>query len=320
MKRVYSNSSEVMHLFANKTQSDATNQSRNAFFNDNALYSYGYHYKLAEHLKGGAILINDMGYSVTTSKHIGQIGQASRHKTQFFSSDVLLDEVLPTIENLVDKLPRARTKKADYIQEIKSLFNSFEVFQKYLVENKINKIYWSGNQIIRPIIDKRSKEYKRLCHIVATLDNIDILESEVKEVQRKKAKKEKAKQNKLIKNYRDGKNNFVRLDYDLLSLRYEKNEQGKEYARKDLTSYIHTSQNVKISLEEGHKAIKGLEFWEWNEEKINENLRGQKIGYYTITKAKNKALYIGCHKIKFSEIQRLSKDLKKVIKLLTPIN
>ena len=318
MKRVYSNSSEVMHLFANQIQPSATNQTRNAFFNDNALYSYGYHYKLAEHLKGGAILINDMGYSVTTSKHIGQIGQASRHKTQFFSSDVLLDEVLPTIENLVDKLPRARTKKADYIQEIKSLFNSFEVFQKYLVENKINKIYWSGNQIIRPIIDKRSKEYKRLCHIVAMLDNIDILETEVKETQKKKAKKEKAKQNKLIKNYRDGKNNFARLDYDLLSLRYDKKYKNTPFEIEG--GFIHTSQNVTISLEEGQKAIKGLEFWEWNEEKINENLKGQKIEYFTITKAKNKALYIGCHKIKFSEIQRLAKDLKKVIKLLTPIN
>ena len=175
MRRVYSNSAEVMHLFANKTQSDATNQSRNAFFNNNALYSYGYHYKLAEHLKGGAILINDIGYSVTTSKHIGQIGWASRHKTQFFSSKVLINEVLPTIENLVYKIPRARTKKADYIQEIKNLFNSFEVFQQYAKENKITKIKWSNSNVIKVKIDKRSKEYKRLCYIVETLDNIDIL-------------------------------------------------------------------------------------------------------------------------------------------------
>ena len=55
MKKVFSTSSEVMHLFANKNQDNATNQTRNAFFERTSLYSYGYHYKLALHLEGGEI-------------------------------------------------------------------------------------------------------------------------------------------------------------------------------------------------------------------------------------------------------------------------
>jgi hypothetical protein len=308
MKNVFSTSSEIMHLFANKHQQSATNQSRNAYFNSDGLFSYGSHYQLAKHLQGGAIIINDSGYSVTTSKHIGEIQGASRHKKQFFSSSVLLDEVLPTIESLLKKLPKARQRKLEYIASIKGLFNSFQNFQMYCKENKINKLFWSNNNILRPIIDKRSKEYKRLLHIVLNMQNLDILESEVKEAKAKQDKKEKAKQKKLIKSYRDGKSNFVRLDYDLLSLRYD----GKAITN-DLIFFVHTSQNVKLTLEEGQKIISSLEALQYNEDAINKHLKGAKIGYYTLTRAQNNALVIGCHKIRFEEIKRLKKNINKLI-------
>tara|TARA_B110000285_G_scaffold231767_1_gene301217 strand:- start:526 stop:1476 length:951 start_codon:yes stop_codon:yes gene_type:complete len=316
MKNVFSTSSEIMHLYANKTQPSATNQSRNAFFQRSSLYSYGYHYKLAYFLDGGAILINDSGYSVTTSKHIGEISQASRHKKQFFSTSVLLNEVLRQIENLLVKLPKAKSRKLEYIATIKSLFNSFQNFQKYVKENKIEFIEWSNGELLRAQIDKRSKEYKRLLFIAKNMQNLDILENEVLEEKQRKDKKEATKQRQMIKAYREGKNNFVRLDYDLLSLRYTTNEEGKEYARKDLTCFVHTSQNVKLSLEEGQKIISSLEALQYNEELINKHLKGAKIGYYTLNKAQNNALHIGCHSIKFEEIKKLKKSINKIINLI----
>jgi len=150
MKNVFSNSSEIMHLFANQIQPSATNQSRNAYFNSDGLFSYGAHYQLAKHLKGGAILINNVGYSVTTSKHINQICHASRHRTQFYSSNVLIKEVLPTIESLLEKLPKAKSRKLEYVATIKGLFNSFQKFQQYAKDHKINKLWWSNNTILRP--------------------------------------------------------------------------------------------------------------------------------------------------------------------------
>ena len=299
MKKVFSTSSEVVHLFANKTQEEAKNQTRNIYFNKNSLFSYGAHYKLAQHLKGGAILINTRGYSVTTSKHINEITQASRHLIQYNSEEVLLANVLQEVESLVKKLPRARQNKLSYIARIKSLWNKLQFFQTYLKRNKINKIYWSNNTILRPIIDKRCKAYKRLLHIVKHIDNLPILEKEVKEAKAKQDKKEATKQKQLIRQYRLGKSDFVRLEFDLLQLRY--NEQGY---------YIHTSQNVKLSLVDGLKAIESLEALQYNEEAINKHLKGQKIHHYTITKAQNKALFVGCHKVKFEEIKRLAKDIK----------
>ena len=316
MKNVFSTSSEVMHLYANQTQPNATNQSRNAFFERSSLYSYGYHYKLAKHLKGGAILINDSGYSVTTSKHIGEISHASRHKKQFFSSSAFIGEVLPTIEALLTKLPKAKSRKLEYIATIKALFNSFQKFQQYAKENKIEVIRWSNSNRIKPQIDKRSKEYKRLLYIAKNMQNLDILENEVLEEKQRKDKKEASKQKQMIKAYRDGKSNFVRLEFDLLSLRYTTNEEGEQYARKDLTCFVHTSQNVKLSLEEGEKIISSLEALQYNQEAINKHLKGAKIGYYTLNKAQNEALYIGCHSIKFGEIKKLKKSINKIINLI----
>jgi len=302
MKTVFQSSSEVIHLFANKSQTHAKNQTRNAFFERSSLYSYGYHYKLALHLDGGAILINNGGYSVTTTKHIGEIQHASRHKKQFFSEDVFIKNALRRTEKLVAKLPRAKSRKLEYIATIKGIFEKFQDFQRYAKSNKIEFVRWSNSDFIKAQIDKRSKDWKRLLYIYKSIDNITILEQEAKEEEQKQKNKRERRQKQLIRSYRLGKSDFVRLDYDLLSLQYD--EQNH---------FIHTSQNVRISLEEGQKAIKALEFWKWNEEKINANLKGQKIHYYTITKAQNKTLYIGCHKIKFTEIQRLAKDLKKVL-------
>ena len=76
MKKVYSNSNEVMHLFAQQSQSEARSSSNNVYFEtpyiDNRpygskIYSYGRHYLLGEFIDNNTIFINDDGYSVTTS-------------------------------------------------------------------------------------------------------------------------------------------------------------------------------------------------------------------------------------------------------------
>ena len=88
MKTVFNNPHDVIHLFAQQTQSHA--KSANVFFYNDMIYSYGYHYLLAsfiENKKGvKAILINDRGYSVTTGKHINAMMQASRQYRQFYTT------------------------------------------------------------------------------------------------------------------------------------------------------------------------------------------------------------------------------------------
>ena len=110
----------------------------NIYFEGKSLFSYGSHYKLAQILTPQSVLINDIGYSVTTSKHIDQTTHATRHLTRFFSSEVFLKNALSECESLAKKIPFARSNKLNHINRIKSLFNKVVEFDQFCKENKIS--------------------------------------------------------------------------------------------------------------------------------------------------------------------------------------
>lgn len=86
MKRVFRNSGEVAHIWAQQNQDEG--RCCNMYFNGAVLYSYGSHYPLGIFLKHGkkqAVLINNQGYSVTTSKHISEAMGAVSHHTRFYT-------------------------------------------------------------------------------------------------------------------------------------------------------------------------------------------------------------------------------------------
>lgn len=301
MRTVLKSSSEVIHYFANQIQSEGKNQSRNIYFQDKSLFSYGSHYKLAQILTPESVLINDIGYSATTSKHIHETKHATRHLKRFFSSDVFLKNALSQCESLAKKIPFARTNKLNHINTIKRLYNNVIEFDAFCKANKIDFVRWSNYEKVTTKLDKRSKDFKRLEYLYNSLANIETLESEIKAQKiREKAKRER-EQKQLIKNYRLGKSDFLRLDFDLLQLRY--NDKGY---------YVHTSQNVRIHIQEAKKLLKALESLKYNQEAINNTLKGYKISHYTIKGAKEKSLVVGCHRIKFDEIKTIAKEIKSI--------
>jgi hypothetical protein len=83
MKTVYSDISQIAHLWANLVQKEAKTSSRNFFFNGDTIYSYGYSFPIAKHktVNGiDAVLFTERSYSVTTSKHTRVTWQACNHK------------------------------------------------------------------------------------------------------------------------------------------------------------------------------------------------------------------------------------------------
>lgn len=86
MKKVFSNPEQTIHVWAQQSQSEG--RSANVFFEGATVYSYGYHYPLASFVtnkKGEkAVVINDAGYSVTTSKHISIARYAVNHFTRLY--------------------------------------------------------------------------------------------------------------------------------------------------------------------------------------------------------------------------------------------
>lgn len=86
LKRVFPSHSEVLHRWANQTQSDA--RCKNVYFEGNRVWSYGSHYELGRivQFNGKTVaIINDSGYSVTTSKHISSAKSATTHLLQVFT-------------------------------------------------------------------------------------------------------------------------------------------------------------------------------------------------------------------------------------------
>lgn len=80
IKRSFSNSDQVFHLWANKVQDSA--YSKNVSFDGASIYSYGRHYELGRHVEfrgKSIVLINTAGYSKTTSKHICYAKRAVDH-------------------------------------------------------------------------------------------------------------------------------------------------------------------------------------------------------------------------------------------------
>ncbi len=116
MKRVFQNSAEVIHLWANQSQSEA--RCKNAFYNGTRLYSYGQHYLLANLIQfnGKSVaLINANGYSKTTSDQIHTTWHATKHLVRLKvkhgdSNSRLLDKtfinqaLIQWQDSLIDKL------------------------------------------------------------------------------------------------------------------------------------------------------------------------------------------------------------------------
>lgn len=87
MRKVVS-SSEVAHLWAHQTQSEARNAKGTIWFRGKTIYSYGEHFPIACFVENGqgeqAVLFTTRTYSVTTSQHISSVRFAMQHISPVF--------------------------------------------------------------------------------------------------------------------------------------------------------------------------------------------------------------------------------------------
>lgn len=261
MRKVFSNS-EIMHVFAQRTQSEG--RTANAFFYGNKIYSYGYHYLLGEFLDDNTILINDTGYSHTTSKHINYLRQAVSQYKRFYTTETDEKYLLTKLNSELVKLTLAR-KPEIYINSINYLFGKyceFQEFKKLPVNKEIKKIHKTANNGIN------LEAYKKL-------------------IQQKEAKEKREK----LKKFKAVYNDFKNYETD----RIYKGLTGFDYLRiSKCRQFIETSQEIKIDIEDAQRIAKAI--------KLGLNIVGQKLKYYTINKFDKNGLIAGCHNIPKTEI------------------
>ena len=141
-------------------------QSSNVFFEYSRIYSYGYHYLLGKFLDNNLLIINDIGYSSTTSKHIHLLRDTANEMNikNYNITNVDLISVYNEIKYLEDKLHKARKPQIWY-NRINSLYNKWHDFTK-----KYGVLLMTGREIKLSKIAEQSQRVKDINKIMSRVE------------------------------------------------------------------------------------------------------------------------------------------------------
>jgi hypothetical protein len=306
MRKVFSSAKQVIHIFAQRSQSQG-NSSNVYFDNDKCIYSYGRHYLLGEFVEINgqtSIIINDSGYSSTTSKHISIIRQATRQYNRYNLTEICPRKVLNELKRLQTKLIAAK-KPEIYLTSANQLLNSFNSFKptkKEIAEIKKSQMNYNFDLFNKDEI----KEIKKISKVF-DWDNYKEVIEKGKQLQAKKDKEIKDIGGKAFLKYMDlwQINSIPENYFDLIPektkqlINLYKNKYSEDFLRIS-GDEIETSQGIKVSISEAKILYKAI--------LSGQDIKGFKIGYYTVISI-NGVLTIGCHKINMSSVHNVGKEI-----------
>lgn len=279
MRQVFSNHSEVAHVFAQRTQNSG--RAGNIFFEGNTIYSYGYHFPVARFLDDDTVLFTLDSYSNSTAKHINIISGALSHYDVVYTYDMdntkrSLERFSSVIKYNFKKLAKAR-KPEIYIDAIMSILG---ILRKY-VDTLGVKVYKKDYPELYDLL-KRGKDYFS-----------PELIQKIKERQKRDAKRAATKLAEKLTKWRE---------FDKDTPRHISNGQFAYLRYNASTGNVETSKGVNIP----HDEAKVL-YLMWV--RYPEHVIGRKVQYYTINKCTEDSLTAGCHTIRFSEAQAIAETL-----------
>lgn len=288
------NNSELTHVWANQTQSHGTGS--NMFFEYGSIYSYGYHFKLAQHMtnKDGAkcVLFNDKSYSNTTSKHQSLVWRSIPANVEFFKVKKMFDDLETAtnahLENLKSYLEyaeqgqqkaiKATKLKNGYIEQTKI---AIDIFEKYLSFFDLRQLLWDY-----PTLNNKYSDLNKW--VFDYQESKEFLDWKEKQKQVKKAKEEKERERAkdMIEQFRQFKISSIYANLGFYLLRYNKE-----------TDNVETSGGVKMAKDLFLSAYQRLI--------NNQLLKGQHVDRYTFNGIDGEIVSVGCHKIPMTEIKSI---------------
>ena len=280
MRTVYSSSSDVIHLFAQRTQEHA--RCANVFFDGDKIYSYGYHYLMGEFItnKNGdlAIMINNSGYSRTTAEHVSYLSAATRQYKQFYTMYCDSNKVLQQLESLLQKLGNAK-KPQKYISEALNILNNFNEF-----------FAWYGRSY-----DSFSQENLKKIKKIEKLFKASPGKESAEQYAKKKAAAQKASDKK---DFLKSLQKFKNFETNYISHNSFSNE---DFLRINTQSgNVETSQGVKVPIKEAQTLYKLI--------KAGKDIKGFKISNYTVISL-NGTLQVGCHRINRKNMHEIGEQI-----------
>lgn len=294
------NNSELTHVWANQTQTHGTGS--NMFFEHQTIYSYGYHFKLAQFVnnKEGqrCVLVNLKAYSNTTSKHQSLVCRAIPKDIFFlkvvsFFNDIdtaitahkeNLTHYINEAERLQGLTIRANKLKMGYLSQFRNELANFDQYSSFFGLDYLDEF----NPILRQGITIKER-YQELTTWLGNFQNSEELkkwQEKQKENFIKAAIKAKEKAKESIELFRQFKISAIYQNFGHYLLRYNKE-----------TDNVETSGGVKISKDLFLSAYQRLI--------NNELLKGQHVDRYTFNGIDGDIVSVGCHKIPMTEIKNI---------------
>lgn len=292
------NNSELSHIWANQTQSHG--KGSNMFFENETIYSYGYHFIIAKYVtnKEGqkCIFLNQRSYSNSTNKQQSLVFRSIPENVTFYRV-VSFDDIQGTrahkdnlthyineAEKLQGLTIRANKLKMGYLNQLNSqmdIFNKYCLFFSLNDLEQFNPIFGNGLSL--------SERFDKLTEWVKIYENSnELLEWSIKQTENEKKAKIKAieKAKESIELFRQFKISSIYANLGHYLLRYNKE-----------TQMIETSGGVKMYRPIFIKAYNRL---------INNELtKGQHVGDFVYNGIENEIVSVGCHKIPMTEIQSI---------------
>lgn len=299
MRTKFTNS-ELSHIWANQTQSHGTGS--NMFFEHQTIYSYGYHFKLAQFVnnKEGqrCVMINLKSYSNTTSKHQSLVWRAIPQNVPFFKVVSFFNDIeaastahkenlthyINEAERLQGLTKRANKLKMGYLSQLK---NEIDLFDKYVLffglDNleKFNPILGQGLTI--------KERYELINSFIWSYENSNELKAwKIKQEENKKKAEAKAliEAKEKIEAFRQFKISSIYANLGHYLLRYNKESDN-----------IETSGGVKMP--------KHIFLTAYQRLLKNELKQGQHVGDFRFNGIDADIVSVGCHKIPMTEIKNI---------------
>jgi hypothetical protein len=286
VKKVFSSSSQVYHLWANQSQDEARqggNRTR-AFFEGASAYSYGTHYEVGRIVKYKGIkvgVINNSGYSVTTGKHINEAWGA-------------LENLMPRVKsknlNVRDGLVETQ---GEYVDRLMGLFS--------------RRTFWNDSLGEDDYILYGLGEFNQTCRKLGHSELVLDIPAEFIELVNEHIKKRRA-----IQKVKDAEADIKRAEKQrLIEIENAKDIQAwiaghgefKYFMRNMRPMLLRVKENVvetsggaevplKDALRFMNRLIKG------------EVKAGESVGEFTFDSLEDGMIKIGCHTIDLNEAKR----------------
>ena len=285
------NNSKLAHTWANKIKE--TGKGSNMFFEGDAIYSYGRHFKIATFVTVGEntfVAFNGKSYSNSTAKHKNHVRNAIPYNYEvincidmnfhFYGHKNNMNHYITQINDSINKAKKAIKNKEFLLDNASSSLNRLkfyiELFKIDILEHK---------ETLTDLLNFQFNidNYKNSPEFLTWKQKQIIKETKKKET-------ELIQQAENILKFRSFEINHVySLSYNILRYNAEKNE-------------VQTSGGVNMA--------KDIFVKYYNKFKANSIEIGERVEHYQYGGQLDNVVFVGCHKFEVDEIENLINSIK----------